>query len=644
MIRVRTPLLTLIAAIAQAQQVVAPTAAQVGRPRGEDTHGYNIVNSFETGYRFSTTGGNFGKYRSDVNYGNGIRLLGSSLTVHSKEGQGRWFDEIVLSTQGLGNDPYQSSVLRVQKNRLYRYDMLWRLNEYFNPALAIGEGRHLADTRRRLQDHEFTLLPQSSFRFHAGFTRNSQDGPALSTVQLFDGRGDEFSLFSDVRRLYNEFRLGGDFEVAGLKVSLLRAWHNFKEDTRHALAGPRAGANPDDLTTLQGLGRAEPYHGNTPLWRGTLHRETRSWAVAGRATYSGGRRSFALDEIAVGTSPFGAAANRQLIVAGNARRPVTTGDFSLSLFPTPKLTVVNNAALHSTRIDGDSTFAEINNATRSGDLILFRYLGLRAVSNFTDVNYRPAKWLGFYAGYHYSTRRIRSIETFRAPPFEPDGVAARQENAVHSGLAGLRLRPVKPLTINLDAEVARADRPFTPVSERNFHGLGGRVQYKSKSLLLSAAYRQSYNTNSVALSAHSSRGRNYTADASWAPRDWFAFDASYARLHLDTASGVAFFTLGRLTTGQSVYISNLHMGNLGVRMAPAKRVDGYLGYSVSRDDGRSFPLRFESPLARVSVRLHQRLRWNAGWQYYRYVEDVPLVAPTQNYRAHTGYSSLLWSF
>ena len=78
-------------------------------------------------------GGDLGKYRSDVNFRNGLRLLSSSLAVHSREGHGRWFDEILLNTLGLGNDPYQSATLRVQKNALYRYDLLWRLDEYLQP-------------------------------------------------------------------------------------------------------------------------------------------------------------------------------------------------------------------------------------------------------------------------------------------------------------------------------------------------------------------------------------------------------------------------------------------------------------------------------------------------------------------------------
>jgi hypothetical protein len=72
-------------------------------------------------------------------------------------GHGGLFDEILLNTQGLGNDPYEFASFRIQKNGLYRYDMLWRLNEYYNPALTLSEGRHFRDTSRRMQDHDLIL-------------------------------------------------------------------------------------------------------------------------------------------------------------------------------------------------------------------------------------------------------------------------------------------------------------------------------------------------------------------------------------------------------------------------------------------------------------------------------------------------------
>jgi hypothetical protein len=661
----RTTLAILVlAGMMRAQQVVAPTPEPVGPPRGEDAGAYNVRNSFETGYRFRLVDGNLGKYRSDVNYGNGVRLLGSNLLVNSRDGHGRFFDEILLNTLGLGNDPYQASTLRIQKNRLYRYDMNWRLNEYYNPGLPLAAGQHLMDTRRRLQDHDITLLPQSRVRLLAGYSRNTQSGPALSTIQLFDSRGDEFPLFTDVRREANEYRLGTEVEAAGVKLTLLHRWSYFKEDSPFALEGG-AGNNREDGTALTGFRRAEPTRGRYPGWLVNLHADRSLWAANARFTYTGGRGRFIFDETAIGTNRFGAAQNRQIVVAGDARRPVSAGDLSLSFFPAASVTVVNNTSFHHTRIDGDASFREFENATQADALLHFRFLGIRAITNTTDLHYRAAGWLGFRAGYHFSTRRIRTVDGFTFAG-AGDREAFEQNNRLHSGIAGVRLQPVKAFTVNLESEIGRADRPFTPISDRNFHALGARAQYKVRNLLLGASYRQKYNINSVTLSSFSSRARNYSAHATLTPRGWLALDASYMKLHLDTAGGIAFFAgfpRSELIEGrQSVYASNIHAGNLGAHFNVTRKIDLYLGYSITRDTGdgrsaapaeaiagvfaavRTFPLTYHSPLGRVSVRLHSKLRWNAGWQFYRYREEMGLFSLFQNYRAHTGYTSLLWSF
>ena len=158
-----------------AQPTVAPTDAPRSRGEGRISTATTSRTLSKSGYRWRDVNGNLGKYRSDVNFGNGLRLLGSNLSVYSTEGHGKYFDELVLNTQGLGNDPYQFSSFRVQKNRLYRYDFLWRENAYYNPALPIAGGQHFMDTSRRLQDHQIVLLPQSSFRIFAGYSRNQSN-------------------------------------------------------------------------------------------------------------------------------------------------------------------------------------------------------------------------------------------------------------------------------------------------------------------------------------------------------------------------------------------------------------------------------------------------------------------------------------
>ena len=135
------------------------------------------------------------------------------------------------------------------------------------------------------------------------------------------------------------------------------------------------------------------------------------------------------------------------------------------------------------------------------------------------------------------------------------------------------------------------------------------------------------------------------------------------KLHLDTVGGVAYFAgtnRGNAQDALSLYLSNVHAANLGVRFDLASRASIYAGYAITRDpgDGRAapaatpavlgavqtFPLSYQSPLARLSIRISPKLRWNAAWQYYGYREDFGLLTYYQNFHAHTGYTSLTWAF
>lgn len=657
--------LLLAIAAAHAQPVVAPTPEQVGKPRGEDWSGYNIVNSVEVGYRFHAVGGNPDKYRSDVNFGNGIRLLGSSFTMNSKDGHGRLFDEVVLTTQGLGNDPYESATFRIQKNGLYRYDLIWRENAYFNPGLTTGNaaGQHLLDTTYDSQDHDLTLFPQSKVKFFLGYSRGSQTGAGLSTTQLFDDRGNEFPFFANIARRRNEYRVGNEIALWGMRLNWMRGWEDFKEDTAFDLAAPSLGNNPASRTTLSAFQRREPYHGRSPYWRVALFAEKKLFAFNGRFTYTAGTRGFVLSETALGTNRFGADANRQVVTSGDGRRPVATGNVTVSFFPTSKLTITNHTSVYNVRTEGNSAFLQFDNSALSANLLNFQYLGIRTAANETEANLQATSWLGFYAGYQYSNRFIRSIEQSAFPPDPLDGIQYDQTNQQHSGLFGIRLRPAKGLSLTFDGEVGRVNQPFTPVSDRNYHVLGARLNYKRKSFQFSASTRANYNTNSVSLSSYSSHARTYAANASWTPVEWFSIDAGYTKLHLNTVGGLAYFLNSRQVQGdQSYYFSNLHAANLGARFALPKRADIYVGYSHIQDtgDGRdtlvgsgvgsalpalqaaqTFPLTFQSPLARLSLRINPKIRWNVGFQYYGYHEQF---YTSRNYRANTGFTSVLWSF
>jgi hypothetical protein len=639
-----TILFASIALAAAAQETVAPTPDRPGSPRGETWNNYNIVNSMETGYRFATVGGDVSTYRSAVNYGNGVRLLSSYFTMNSKEGHGGWFDSITITTQGLGNDPYEMANFRIEKKRTYLYDMTWRRNDYFNPGLvsAGASGNHLVDTEYDMQDHDFTLFPDSNLKFFLGFTGTSQTGAGLTTALPATSNGDAMPanpdvvpLFANIRRYRHEYRVGNEFRLFGVRVNWLHGWDDFKEDT------PASSVNGT---------RLEPYHGTSPYWRVGVFSDHKVFGVNGRFTYTAGRRAFITDETIV-AGGIASQQSRQVVAMGNGDRPVATGNLNLTFTPGSKLTIVNSTSIYNVRTSGNASWAEFDNGSLQTSEVDFQYLKIRTFANETDLNYQFSPLFGAFAGYEYSNRRIRSIQQFGSVALPGD-----QTNLLNDGRLGFRFRPLKSLTVLVSGEIGRNSRPFYPIAERNFHALDARVQYRSRALLLSAGAESSYRFNSVAVSSFSSQSRKYFANGSWTVKPWLSFDGSFSRAHLYTIGGIAYFALGQPVDGQSsIYISNLNTAIAGIRFAIGKRVDVYAAYVWNNDegDGRSspgvgllepvqtYPLTYQSPFARLSLRILEKLRWNAGYQYYGFRADF---YPNRNFRANTGYTSLSWSF
>jgi hypothetical protein len=95
-------------------------------------------------------------------------------------------------------------------------------------------------------------------------------------------------------------------------------------------------------------------------------------------------------------------------------------------------------------------------------------------------------------------------------------------------------------------------------------------------------------------------------------------------------------------------VSDIPMGQIG---GPIVTGGNQAGLPVSTNPTTSllqsvqtFPLTYQSPLARFSFKISPKVRWNVGWQYYSYSEQFHIFGFNQNFHANNGYSSILWSF
>jgi len=233
----------------------AARAQEGEEQKGLDQGNYNIRQSIEFGGRFTSISGNQDIYDTFVNLRQGARLLGFTTEMRSLDHHASVFDRLYFSNFGYGGDPNEVSRLRISKNKWYGFDGLFRKDENFwnyallanplNPTTPFANGPagfgapvcttcvirsspHLFNTRRKLGDYSLLLLPQSAIRFRAGYSRNSVEGPGLSTIH----EGTEQLLFENYKNTVNTYRMGVDFKILPrTNISYDHIWSYYKGDT-----------------------------------------------------------------------------------------------------------------------------------------------------------------------------------------------------------------------------------------------------------------------------------------------------------------------------------------------------------------------------------------------------------------------------
>jgi len=313
-------------------------------------------------------------------------------------------------------------------------------------------------------------------------------------------------------------------------------------------------------------------------------------------------------------------------------------------------------------------------------------MGTGRVSDALDLKYDLSKWLGLNAEYRYTSRFIDN-DLIRTGTTKSRDLNSIRDH-LNEGTFGFRLKQIQHLTVSADGSIGRDNAAETPVSPAHFHNIRARAEYRTGRLKFGAGYRQVYNLNSplsvpsastgqlivgANLDYYASHSRDYSAFTSFDVNRHLGFDLTYDKAHLDTLAnlwaelvppGSKTITSVSVRGYTSEYISNLHTVSVNARTA-FRRGTLYAGYNLSKDtgDGRAqqnlditnlpssytaagntFPLMYQAPQARLSIRITPKLQWNAGWELYRYRQQFAYFGYQPYYRAHTGYTSLSLSF
>ncbi|HEX6649601.1 MAG TPA: hypothetical protein VF075_08675 [Pyrinomonadaceae bacterium] len=565
----------------------------------------------------------------------------------------------------------------------------------FNVPPKPTTGEHGYDTRVHLGDFDLTLLPKNRhIRFNVGYSPERYSGPAFTNYHV---GGNEFNFLSQLRSRANDFRVGADGRLGPLNFSILQGFRRFRDDSTVDLGvTPGINLNPS-AANLTSFDRNEPARGSVNYTRFSLQTlVAKKLDITGRIIYSKATQNYDFLESFTGRNwntritgfpptPPNATPNilnlGQYNLTGNTERPNWLGDVGLTLLATDKFRISNTFRVETFEINGAALFSDFFSLTRGTrtDTIGFSNSNVntntdyRKIQNTIEGDYQFNRDYSIHLGYRYARRRVtEAISGFNLSSSSPPALvpeSSTEENNTHAILGGFKARPYRDWTIYFDAEKGTADNVFSRIGNYDYTNIRAKSKYKPTSrTAFNVALIAKNNANPSEIAGVSLqdfgvsvKSRIFSSSLDWTATSRFSFSTGYNYHWINSKAIVDyFFNSVQHPFGNSLYYvrNNFFFFESVARIAP--RATLFAAYRINKDKGQgsrvadptgvpgtliaSYPISYQSPEARLAIKLNHRLDWNVGYQYYNYNESTIVGPRPQNYHAHLPYTSLRFYF
>jgi hypothetical protein len=560
-------------------------------------------------------------------------------------------------------------------------------------------GEHGTDTRMQLGDFDLTILPKDErIRFNIGFSPERYSGSSFTN---YHSGGNEFNLPSKIESRARDFRLGADGKLGPIGFSFLQGFRIFRDDSSIHL-GPTAGINLNTtVASLTSYHRDEPVRGDVNFTRFSMHTMlAKRLDITARMVHSNATTRFVFTESFTGRNwsprvtgwppgPLAATPNTLNLgrynISGNTTRPTTLADIGVTLLATNKLRLSNTFRVENFEINGFALFSDFFSITRGTgaairtdtvsitNLDANRLTRYRKYQNTIEGDYQFNSRYSIHFGYRYGSRRIEEgFEGFNLgsngsliPTPVRSSSSEVAQNHTHAFFGGFKARPVKNWTTYFDAERGSADNVFTRIGNYDYTNIRAKSRYApNKNLSFHAGVITKNNSNPSEIAGVSLqnfgvdvKSRIFTSSVDWTPTSNVSFSTGYNYHWVNSDAALEyFFDSVRHLLGRSQFYVRNHFFYVDSVARLHPRVKLFSAYRINKDNGQgsrltdptgtpgtlisSYPMSFQSPEARLAIKINRRLDWNLGYQYYNYNESALIGPRPQNYHAHMPYTSL----
>jgi hypothetical protein len=382
-----------------------------------------------------------------------------------------------------------------------------------------------------------------------------------------------------------------------------------------------------------------------------------------------------------------------------AKRPNTVGDIGVTLLATNKFRISNTFRVEDFTIDGLATFNDYFSVSRGTtiDTRIFSNLGVSKTTKYRkyqdtiEGDYQFNKNYSMHFGYRYAVRRDEQILTGYAlnsnAPTLLTPTDDIEKNHTNAFFGGFKAHPVKNWTLYFDAQHGTADNVFTRIGNYNYTNVRAKSRFAPNRKInfnLALITKDNSNPSEIAGVSLSDFGVNLKSRIFQSSVDWMvnpklsvSMGYNYNWINSDAVIDYFYQAPPAVTTfhhfGHALYFQRNNFFFIDATARLSRRMTFYSSYRINQDNGQgnrladptggtfvsagsfttvlggtlitSYPMSFQSPEGRLSIRLNRRLDWNIGYQYINYNESqFPLTFPgsprPQNYHAHLPYMSL----
>jgi hypothetical protein len=634
---------------AKPADAAAPAAAASPVPTGEKW----VTGFIDLGYRWRTdVGGSKETYRSIVNLGSGLKLIGTEFTVIDPKH--RLFDRVDVRAYDW-DDPYATFHLTARKGSLYElnvdnrnYAFFDNMPSFADPRLAIGVmlNENSFDTHRKLGSYSLDLFPGNWLIPYLAYDHDANSGTGVTS---FVSTLQEYPVLSTMFDSTENYRGGVRIELRRFHVTLEQGGTTFKSG-QNAYVPPGGKALPYPSSVVQGqtlgltsLAQAYGIRGSSIYSKVLASAHATNWLdITGQFLYSLPSTDVNYQQYNYGAfTPLNQALvynSEQFLLTGAAKLPHSSGQVGSEIRPLKRVRIVDSWTTDRLHNAGSANQSDLLGTKPPQTTTL-------ALNSLLYSNYNQAEGIVFVdvykglvarAGYRYVWGDSNALVLPPAGLVSNDFVKIRR----NVGLFGLTYRHGK-WSASADTEVASSGGADFRTSLYDYQRVRGHINYQLLATLNVAFNLSVQQNNNPQVAIKSDYLSHLEAfNVQWNPKakpvKHLTFLGTWE--HQSVSSDILYLIPQTLTQANSHYweSGNTFTGLIAAAV-PVK------GKSIQFSGGGSFLLsdgtratNYYQPVGRLSVPVLKNLAWNTEWRYYGFGEAAYLYESFRTHLVTTG--------